>query len=119
VTLCAVVLVGCLDNPTIQGSTVPLLDSSTPSCSDVCTHLQQLCGYAPLGDQCSNADASGYCDTEFTSDQMACIGQATSCAQAWDPGVGGCAYVPPVVDAGPDVSTDDGSTDDSGDAATE
>ncbi len=114
----SVASVACTNNPSIDGTKVPPLGASA-TCTDVCNRIVSLCGFAPLGVAgCSTADASGYCDTQFTSDQLTCIGQATSCQTVWDQGDGGCAYVPPAQDAGADDSATD-ATDDSSDAASE
>jgi hypothetical protein len=94
-------LLGCLDNPKIDGSQVPPIDNAMPSCADICTRIAALCGYAPEGDNCTNADASGYCDLNLTS-AGPCIAEAGSCAEVWNPNAGGCAYIAPAPDGGDD-----------------
>ena len=109
----------CLDNPTIDGSTVAPITDPNPPCADypdgapgICTRIQDLCGYAPLGNDggCTNDAGTGYCDTQFAGSQptMQCIGTATSCQEVWDttaPSGGatvtGCLYLP-VPDAAPE-----------------
>lgn len=126
---CVAVVVGpgllaaaCLDNPSINGSNVAPINDPNPSCADypdgapgICTRIQDLCGYAPLGNDggCTNPQATGYCDMYLTG-ALQCIAVASSCQQVWDTtppasdaAFGGCAYVPPTTDA----STDDGSID--------
>jgi hypothetical protein len=100
------VVAGCTNDPDINGSNVPPLGPS-PTCADVCNRLIALCGFAPEGADCTTPDASGYCDM-LTQDQLTCIGQTTSCEEAWDTQEGGCAFTPPPSDA----STDDASMDD-------
>ncbi len=107
----------CTDNPHIDGSKVPKIGDPdagvAPTCAQACDRLASLCGYAPPS--CTTDDAGGYCDVNFDSDHLLCVGQAGSCQEAWD-----CQNAPPPGDAGDEGTTDDGATDDgSGDAATE
>jgi hypothetical protein len=116
---CAVI--ACLDNPTIDGSKVPPDTDPNPTCAEICTRLGMLCGYEPSGEAgCTTPDASGYCDTTFTSDQLACIATVTSCRQAWDSvGTTGCLYVPPSADDGGDDGGSDAANDAANDAPSE
>jgi hypothetical protein len=113
--LAMLLLVGaCLDNPNVNGSTVPPITNADASCVDICARIVQLCKLSPNGNNCTNADASGYCDTVL-SGNLACIGQATSCEQVWSTADSGCSYVPPaMVDAGadaPDVGAGDAASE--------
>jgi hypothetical protein len=105
---------GCLDNPTINGANVPIITDPNPTCAEVCHRLAELCGYAPEGDpdggngNCTNADASGYCDTQFSPTQITCLTTISSCENAWSTNDGGCAFAPstPDDDAGDDASSE-------------
>ena len=104
----------CRDNPNIDGTKVPKL-SAGAGCDQICGRIVQLCGYAPP--MCDDAGV-GYCDDQFSQDQLDCAGSADSCQQVWDTdNPTGCQYVAPD-DASTD-SSDDGATDDSSDGATE
>jgi len=98
-----VLLLGaCRDSPNIDGTKVPKLAAGA-GCAQICGRIVQLCGYAPPN--CDDAGA-GYCDTNFSQDQLDCMGSATSCEQVWDNGTTtGCLYVPPS-DAAADSSSD-------------
>ena len=104
----------CHANPDIDGKTVAGVgsESAPPDCPAVCTRLEALCGYAPV--DCTNADKTGYCDTQLGDDaERVCIGAAetSSCQAAWD-----CvANATPADDE--DAGDDDASTDE--DAALE
>ena len=96
----------CRDAPNIDGAKVPKLASGA-GCGQICGRIVQLCGYAPP--DCDDAGA-GYCDTNFSQDQLDCMGSASSCQQVWDNGTPtGCLYVPPTPD---DAATSDSSSDD-------
>jgi hypothetical protein len=98
-------LIGCSRFETIDGSSVPKIgaDGAPPTCEQACARLAALCGYAP--NECTNADAAGYCEANFDGDHLACVGSAASCAEA-----SSCANAPP-----PDAR-DAGSADDAADA---
>jgi len=102
---CACALAACTPNPSIDGSKVaPITD---PDCTQACKRLADLCGYAPTADQCTTAAGDGYCDTQFDTDHLACVGQAASCQAAWD-----CTNATPADDAGDDgAAAGDGGTE--------
>ncbi len=80
------VMMGCHANPDVDGKAVAAVgsESAPPDCQAVCNRLVGLCGYAPV--DCTNADESGYCDTELTDPVRVCMGAAetSSCQAAWD-----------------------------------
>ena len=80
---CSIVLVAaaCTDNPSIDGSKV---SPSSSDCPAVCGRLVSLCGYAPQGDDCTDADGGGYCDTQIAPDYLDCFASAPSCEDAWN-----------------------------------
>ena len=97
----------CLPNPDIDGADVAPITNPHPTCAEVCQRLVALCGYAPEGDpdggigNCTNDDASGYCDLQLTS-ELSCLATAPNCEVAWSTLDGGCAFVPVTEDAGQD-----------------
>lgn len=121
---CALVLLAaCHANPSIDGQKVATVGSATspPTCAEVCSRLQALCGYAP--DDCTNADGTGYCDVNFTDDALrTCIGYGTvddagattltqSCQAAWDCFDNAPATVADDAALSDDAASDDASSD--------
>jgi hypothetical protein len=102
---CGAVIAACTSNPSIDGSQVaPIVN---PDCAQACKRLAALCGYAPTGDLCTTPAGDGYCDTQFDTDHLACVGQAASCQDAWD-----CTNAEaPADDAGDGAATDDAATE--------
>ena len=104
----AFALLACTDNPSIDGARVGTV-SPGGTCAQICARITALCGFAPA--DCTDDDGGGYCDLNFTQDQIDCIGTAKSCQEAWDNVTPtGCLYVAP---------TGDASADDAGDASSE
>ena len=105
--------VACTPNPSIDGSSVPTIGTPTSpaSCTDLCTRLRKLCGYAPTA--CITDDGGGYCEEQFDTTHRVCVGQAANCKDALD-----CVNDQPDadVDADVDAATGEGGEDD---AATE
>jgi hypothetical protein len=88
-------LAACKDDPNIDGSQVAPVSSDCPS---VCQRLVALCGYEPLGDECTDDAGAGYCDTQIDPDYLDCFATAPSCEDAWN-----CfTTVVPADDAGTD-----------------
>ena len=115
--LAAVLVLGaCRESPNINGKTVAKVAAGA-GCDQICGRIAELCSYAPP--ECDDAGV-GYCDDNFTQEQLDCMGSADSCQQVWDDSTPtGCLYVPETPTD--DASTDDSSTDDSatGDGATD
>ena len=114
-------IVACRDNPNIDGSKVPTVGDpdagDIPTCAQICPRLAALCGYAP--DDCTDADAGGYCDTQLADDAtLSCMGVAASCQDARDCGGSEPA---PTDDSGStdETATGEGGDDSSADAASE
>lgn len=106
---CACAIAACTPNPSIDGSKVAPI--ANPDCAQACKRLADLCGYAPTADQCTTDAGDGYCETQFDTDHLACVGQAASCQAAWD-----CTNATPTDDAGGEGG-DDGAA--AGDGGTE
>ena len=90
-----------------------------PTCADICSRLQALCGYAPTSD-CTDADGGGYCDLNLADDAtLSCMGVAASCQDAWD--CVGSEPAPTDDGGGDETTTDDGGGDETttDDGATE
>lgn len=75
-----IAVAACTDNPNIDGSKVA---KSASTCAGVCNRLVSLCGYAPEGDDCTDADGGGYCDTQMDG-YLDCFATAPSCQEAWN-----------------------------------
>ncbi len=100
----ALTLIACRDNPNIDGSKV---QASAATCTDVCTRIVALCGYAPADCDDAVVDGGGYCQANFDDTMLTCMSTAPSCEDAWN-----CEPAPPVDDDAGEASSDDDSGDD-------
>ncbi len=102
----AVVAAACTQNPSIDGTTVPKIGSSSspPDCKDLCPRIAKLCGFAPQ--DCTVADGGGYCDQYYDDARRSCAGQAATCKELLD-----------CTNEVPDAETPDGANDASDDAS--
>ena len=117
VGISAVLALACTQNPSIDGTTVAKIGSpgNPPSCADVCTRLVKLCGMAPQ--DCTLADAGGYCDQSFDYEHRLCVGQAPNCSEAT-----ACSNAVPdaaPVDAGSDDAATEAAPSDASDASSD
>lgn len=108
-----VVAAACTQNPSIDGTTVPKIGSSSapPDCKDLCPRIAKLCGFAPQ--DCTVSDGGGYCDQYYDDTRRACAGQAATCQEFQD-----CTNAEPDA-AAPDGGDQDASDDASDDVTSE